>query len=180
MWISNSLWTVSKSLESFHNSFFLICSEWFRKSFQIASINQSCRYDVSQICSYTLVADIPGLVEDAHVNKGLGHSFLRHIERCSSLLYVVDLSDGDVIRSFQTLQREVELYNPKLVHLPSAVVANKVDIVENHEARIAEAEGVLSCPVIAISGKHLNNIDNLRSLIRDIYENRLNSLNQRK
>eukprot|EP00794_Sanderia_malayensis_P005324 gene5324-5993_t len=119
------------------------------------------------------VADIPGLVEDAHKNKGLGHSFLRHIERCSSLLYVVDLSKGNAIDNYEILKNEVKLYNPKLLSLPSALVANKIDAVEGWNETLREIREALSCPVVGVSGKHLNNIEDLRLLIRGIYERNL-------
>jgi GTP-binding protein len=77
------------------------------------------------------VADIPGLIEGAHENKGLGHEFLRHIERCSLLLFVLDMagSEGrDPIEDFRTLRRELKLYDPRLAARPFGVVANKIDL----------------------------------------------------
>ena len=79
------------------------------------------------------VADIPGLIEGAHNNKGLGHEFLRHIERCKLLLFVIDMagSEGrDPIEDFRTLRRELKLYDPALAARPFAVVANKMDLPE--------------------------------------------------
>jgi GTP-binding protein len=77
------------------------------------------------------VADIPGLIEGAHENKGLGHEFLRHIERCKLLLFVIDMagSEGrDPVDDFRTLRRELKLYDPRLAARPLAVVANKMDL----------------------------------------------------
>jgi len=77
------------------------------------------------------VADIPGLIEGAHENKGLGHEFLRHIERCKLLLFVLDMagSEGrDPIEDFETLRRELKLYDLRLAARPFAVVANKMDL----------------------------------------------------
>eukprot|EP00112_Aurelia_sp_Birch-Aquarium-sp1_P016600 Seg378.14 transcript_id=Seg378.14/GoldUCD/mRNA.D3Y31 product="GTPase Obg" protein_id=Seg378.14/GoldUCD/D3Y31 len=116
------------------------------------------------------VADIPGLVEDAHINKGLGHAFLRHIERCSSLLYVVDSSENNLIHDFNVLKNEVKLYNKELLSLPAALVANKIDLVENYEEKIDTIEKELNIPVIAISGKHLMNIEKLREIIRTMVD----------
>jgi GTP-binding protein len=71
------------------------------------------------------------LIEGAHENKGLGHEFLRHIERCSLLLFVLDMagSEGrDPIEDFRTLRRELKLYDPRLAERPFAVVGNKMDL----------------------------------------------------
>eukprot|EP00501_MAST-03F_sp_TOSAG23-6_P001650 GSMAST32.ASY1.ANO1.1718.1 assembled CDS len=84
------------------------------------------------------VADLPGLIEGAHDNKGLGHEFLRHIERTKVLLYVVDAA-GSEMRSpsddLSALQLELEKYSPSLAKKKAMVVANKLDIdpsVFNH------------------------------------------------
>jgi GTPase len=76
------------------------------------------------------LADIPGLIEGAHENKGLGHRFLRHIERCHLLLLIVDMAgvDGrDPADDYQHLLRELELYDPALLAKPRLVAANKMD-----------------------------------------------------
>ena len=76
------------------------------------------------------VADLPGLVEGAHRNVGLGLDFLKHIERTSILLYVIDTSghEGrDPVQDFVHLQKELECYAHKLTSRPSAIVANKMD-----------------------------------------------------
>ena len=77
------------------------------------------------------VADIPGLIEGAHENKGLGHEFLRHIERCKLLLFVLDMagSEGrDPVDDFRTLRKELKLYDARLAARPFAVIANKMDL----------------------------------------------------
>ena len=76
------------------------------------------------------VADIPGLIQDAHKGIGLGHDFLRHIERTHFLLFVVDMAgyDGrDPVDDFRSLKEELCLYNPALLERPYWVVANKMD-----------------------------------------------------
>ncbi|ALJ56631.1 GTPase Obg [Candidatus Xiphinematobacter sp. Idaho Grape] len=77
------------------------------------------------------VADIPGLIEGAHANKGLGHAFLRHILRCKVLLFVVDMAGSDgrnPLKDFRVLRKEVGLYDPLLGTKPSAIIANKMDL----------------------------------------------------
>lgn len=77
-----------------------------------------------------VVADVPGLIEGAHEGKGLGFQFLRHLERTSFLLYVIDISESaleDPVHSLKTLQSELLLYNPELAEKPCAVAASKSD-----------------------------------------------------
>jgi GTP-binding protein len=77
------------------------------------------------------VADIPGLIEGAHANIGLGHDFLRHIVRCKLLVFVLDMagSEGrEPIEDLQKMRKELDLYDPKLSERPWIVVANKMDL----------------------------------------------------
>lgn len=83
--------------------------------------------------SRVLVADIPGIIEDAHLNRGLGISFLRHIERSSVILYVIDISgiEGrDPINDFEVLRNELEAYDKGMLEKPFLVALNKVDTEE--------------------------------------------------
>lgn len=78
-----------------------------------------------------VIADIPGLIEGAHQGVGLGHDFLRHIERTRVLLFVLDAAQvegRDVNTDLDTLQKELTLFNPELAQRPFLVVANKIDI----------------------------------------------------
>ncbi len=80
-----------------------------------------------------VMADIPGLIEGASEGVGLGHRFLRHIERARVLLYLLDLSAVDgasPARQLEVLRRELEAYQPDLVHRPSVVVGSKADVLE--------------------------------------------------
>jgi GTP-binding protein len=82
------------------------------------------------------VADIPGLIEGAHENIGLGHDFLRHILRCKLLVFVLDMagSEGrEPIEDLQKLRKELDLYDPLLSERPWIVVANKMDLPESKE-----------------------------------------------
>lgn len=80
-----------------------------------------------------VIADIPGLIEGAHKGAGLGHEFLRHIERTRVLIYVIDasgLEGRDPCDDLRVLRRELALYRPELVERPSVVFANKTDLAE--------------------------------------------------
>ena len=80
-----------------------------------------------------LLADVPGLIEGAHADRGLGHRFLRHIERCALLLFLVDMAGTDARdprEDYKHLLKELELYDPSLLKKPRLVVANKMDVPE--------------------------------------------------
>ena len=78
-----------------------------------------------------VLADIPGLIEGAHAGAGLGHDFLRHIERTKMLLHIIDTAsvDGrDPITDYEQINTELERYNPRLIRLPQLIVLNKIDL----------------------------------------------------
>jgi GTP-binding protein len=88
-----------------------------------------------------VIADVPGLIEGAHDNKGLGHHFLRHVERTRLLVHVVDLSEEDVLEKWEIVRREFEAYGGSLLARPYLVVGNKTDLPGTEEnARILERE----------------------------------------
>src|SRR6185369_10463601 len=80
-----------------------------------------------------VVADIPGLIEGAHVGAGLGLEFLRHVERTKMLVHVIDVSSTgrDPIEDFATISRELELYKADLLSKPQIVAASKMDAVDD-------------------------------------------------
>lgn len=86
--------------------------------------------DVGDFRSF-VVADLPGLIEGAHEGAGLGHQFLRHVERTRLILHVIDMAatEGrDPYEDYVTIQKELELYNEKLASRPQMIVANKMDV----------------------------------------------------
>lgn len=92
-----------------------------------------------------VIADVPGLIEGASEGRGLGHEFLRHVERTAILVHVVDMTGGfedrDPVEDYRIIKRELELYDPALSRRPNIVVANKVDMPGTEEAiaRLAQA-----------------------------------------
>lgn len=110
-----------------------------------------------------VIADIPGLIEGAHEGVGLGHDFLRHIERNKVLLFILDAGqvDGrDVMDDFTTLRSELEYFNPDLLKRPYLIVANKLDIPEA-EDRFRALQDKYGDLVFGISGVSGRGIDEL-------------------
>ena len=99
-----------------------------------------------------VMADIPGLIEGAHEGIGLGHRFLRHIERCHMLLHLIDVTQEDVLAAYHTIRTELGAYSATLAAKPELVVLTKIDAVTAEE--LQEKQQLLSeqgCEVRAIS-----------------------------
>lgn len=77
-----------------------------------------------------VIADIPGIIEDAHLGKGLGHRFLRHIERNAVLLFMIPCDTDDIRKEFDILYRELEMYNPELLDKPRLCAITKCDTID--------------------------------------------------
>jgi GTP-binding protein len=111
------------------------------------------------------VADIPGLIEGAHQNLGLGHAFLRHITRCRLLLFVLDMAGSEgrnPIEDLQHLRREIDLYDSQLSERPWKVVANKMDLPEAAENLAAFRRRFRGREVLPISARENQGIDELK------------------
>jgi len=96
------------------------------------------KVDYSEI----VIADIPGIIADAHLGVGLGHKFLKHIERCKILLHLIDVTHDDVISAYNCTHNELKLYNSDLIKKEETVVLNKCDLLE--EAEILEKKNHLA------------------------------------
>ena len=111
-----------------------------------------------------VLADIPGLIEGAHKGAGLGHQFLRHIERTKMLIHVIDLSatDGrDPIKDYEQLNLELGHYNALLTKLPQIIAVNKIDMPEAKAnlTRVEEYFGNRKIfPISAITGDGVNSL----------------------
>lgn len=112
-----------------------------------------------------VMADIPGIIEDAHQGKGLGLRFLRHIERNSLLLFLIPADSDDIAKEYAVLLRELRLYNPELIHKDKLLAITKSDMLDDElmaEIKPTVPEGV---PSIFISSVTTAGIDNLKDLI---------------
>ncbi len=111
------------------------------------------------------IADIPGLIEGAHENRGLGHEFLRHITRCRVLLFVLDMagSEGrDPLSDLEILRREIKEYDEELARFPWKVIANKMDLEGAMENLNAFKERFPKVEVLPISADTGEGLDDLR------------------
>lgn len=106
-----------------------------------------------------VLADIPGLIEDAHMGAGLGHRFLGHIERCRVLIHMIDGTQEDVVSAYEVIRNELEEYLEELADKPEIIVLNKVDSLYDDEiaekkAALEEVSGkkVLLCSAVARQG----------------------------
>lgn len=123
------------------------------------------------------VADLPGLLPGAHRNHGLGISFLRHIERCSVLLFVLDMAQPSPARQLEQLRFELEQYQPGLAARPSAIIANKMDLEETSEGlEELMAEVGEGTEVIPVSGKMGINLASLLVRIKLLHDGYVSTL----
>ena len=77
------------------------------------------------------ICDIPGIIKDAHKGKGLGLDFLRHIERCNFLIFLIDITSPSPLKDYQILISEIREYNPSILNKEKILVFNKIDLLEN-------------------------------------------------
>lgn len=116
-----------------------------------------------------VIADIPGLIEGASEGVGLGHEFLRHIERTKVLIHLVDAASTegrDPVADIYAINRELEAYNVDIAHKPQVIAANKIDAIysgpdEDPVAKIREEfepKGIRVFPISAVSGQGLNEL----------------------
>ena len=116
------------------------------------------------------VADIPGLIEGAHRNLGLGHDFLRHITRCRLFLFVLDMAGSEgrsPIADLEALRREIALYDPRLSERPWLVVANKMDLPQAEENLRDFQKRFPQRTIVPLSAKEGRGINELKRLLKE-------------
>jgi len=118
-----------------------------------------------------VIADIPGIIEGAHEGKGLGHQFLRHIERNPVLLFMISVESDDIKAEFETLKNELRQYDPDLVHKDKILAITKCDILgeEYMEDLKADLPEDVKCMMISsVTSKGLEDLkDELWKLIEE-------------
>ncbi|KAF1591554.1 UNVERIFIED_CONTAM: Mitochondrial ribosome-associated GTPase 2, partial [Eudyptes robustus] len=126
------------------------------------------------------VADIPGLIEDAHKNVGLGFEFLKHVTRCHSLFYVLDYTLGQWKEQYDSLRKELRLYDPDLEEKKRVVIVNKVDLLKNEEELERIREDLAEDEIFFISAKHGHNLIPLMSHLRTVHDEYLRIREEQK
>lgn len=112
--------------------------------------------DVDELRSF-VIADIPGLIDGAHLGHGLGTQFLKHVERTKILLHLIDISpytERDPVQDYKIVMKELKAFSPKLIERPQILAVNKIDLLKGEKDRLAEMKklaGKERLPFFAIS-----------------------------
>jgi len=125
----------------------------------------------------TVFADIPGLIAGAHQGVGLGHEFLRHIERTKILLHLIDLNTDDPIADYKTIQEELQAYKPSLAQRQQILVLNKIDAVatERQEAVKQQFSSLLNAPILSVSAVTRSGLDELLNRVWEVLDESVTS-----
>ncbi len=122
--------------------------------------------------SYT-VADLPGLIEGASLGAGLGHKFLKHIERTKIIAHVIDMSGTEGRNPYDdylTIRNELEKFSPKLITKPEIIIANKMDI-ESSTNNLKEFKEKVNLPIYEISAINNKGLDKVIDILEDLVKN---------
>jgi GTPase len=120
----------------------------------------------------TVFADIPGLISGASEGIGLGHDFLRHIERTRVLLHLIDATADNAIADYQTIQQELQAYGHGLPERPQIIAFNKIDAVDHETLELitSELQELTSVPLFHVSAVTRAGLDNLTSKVWTILD----------
>ncbi len=133
-------------------------------NYQFTTLNPNlgvARYDNKEIT----IADIPGLVEGAHKGTGLGIKFLKHIERCKSLLHMIDITQKDLNKCYKQVRNEMKNYSSKLSKKKELIVLNKTDLIDKKEMKkiIEDFSKKINSEVITLSTLEKKSITKIKS-----------------
>jgi GTPase len=133
-------------------------------NYQFTTLNPNlgvASYDDKEIT----IADIPGLVEGAHKGIGLGVQFLKHIERCKSLLHMIDITNSDLKKSYKQIKNELKNYSSKLAKKKELIVLNKIDLIDEKEMNkiIKDFSKNTKSEVISLSTLKKNSISKVKA-----------------
>ena len=111
------------------------------------------------------LADIPGLIEGAHKGTGLGIKFLKHIERCKTLLHLIDISEDDLFNSYKQVRNELEQYSSELLNKEEIIVLNKIDLLDKDEVdhKLNELKTKIKKDVHLLSTLDKKTVSNIKS-----------------
>ena len=133
-------------------------------NYQFTTLNPNlgvATYDNKEIT----IADIPGLVEGAHKGTGLGTQFLKHIERCKSLLHMIDITNSDLNKCYKQIRYEMKNYNSKLSKKKELIVLNKTDLIDKKDVKkiIEKFSKKTNSEVITLSTFEKKSISKIKS-----------------
>ena len=119
------------------------------------------------------IADIPGLIEGAHEGVGLGDKFLRHIERCNSLIHLIDITNKNILENYLKIRKELSKYSSNLLKKKEIIVFNKIDIISANESntKISSFKKKIRKNIYKISVIQNNGLTNLKkNLINNVHK----------
>tara|TARA_Y100000992_G_C21265415_1_gene493699 strand:- start:1235 stop:2218 length:984 start_codon:yes stop_codon:yes gene_type:complete len=133
-------------------------------NYKFATLNPNlgvAHYDNKEVT----LADIPGLIEGAHSGTGLGTKFLKHIERCKTLLHLIDVNEKDLIKVYKQIRNELKKYSKDLIKKEEIIVFNKIDLIEKNNLRekIMKFEDKINKKVIVLSTLNKSLVQKLKS-----------------
>ena len=133
-------------------------------NYQFTTLNPNlgvASYDDKEIT----IADIPGLIEGAHEGTGLGTQFLKHIERCKSLLHLIDITNEDLIKSYYQVKKELENYSSELIKKKELIVFNKIDLVDEDilKKKLEEFSKNKKCEIFTLSTLEKSSVSKIKS-----------------
>ena len=114
-----------------------------------------------------VIADIPGLIKGAAKGKGLGNIFLKHVERTKILVFLIDLNDSDISKTYKMLKNELQSHNSDLINKPSLILLTKTDsIIDEDYKNIKKIDQIKVFPISSVTGQGIDNaISKIVSLI---------------
>ena len=111
------------------------------------------------------LADIPGLIEGAHSGSGLGIKFLKHIERCKTLLHLIDVNEDNLINIYKQIRNELKKYSKELVKKNELIVFNKIDLIDKKilNEKIKKFENKIKKKVLTLSTLNKSSVSKIKS-----------------
>ena len=133
-------------------------------NYQFTTLNPNlgvASYDDKEIT----IADIPGLIEGAHEGTGLGTQFLKHIERCKSLLHLIDITNENLDNSYDQVKNELKNYSLELLKKKELIVLNKTDLIDNNTAdeKIKNFSKNKKCEILVLSTLEKESVSKVKS-----------------
>ena len=133
-------------------------------NYQFTTLNPNlgvASYDDREIT----IADIPGLIEGAHQGTGLGIQFLKHIERCKSLLHLIDITNENLVQSYNQVKNELQKYSSELTKKKELVVLNKIDLIDKDIVKniVTDFSKDKKCEVLTLSTLEKNSVSKIKA-----------------